>query len=165
MSIGPTVECSKCHEEKLPVYFPRHSKICNTCKALASREWYKNNKERAHNNSRRSAIANAERTKLIRNKSTKTSRFWIKELIVSHYSGGKNDCACCGENTIEFLTVDHMNNDGAAERKITGSGSNFYWWLKNNDFPAGYQILCYNCNCGRAKTKDKTCPHTHALPS
>jgi len=83
----------------------------------------------------------------------------LKLEVLSHYSGNLPKCACCGEAVIEFLTIDHMDDNGAENRKITGHGSKFYKWLVKNNFPEGYQVLCYNCNCGRAKTKDKICPH------
>ena len=84
----------------------------------------------------------------------------IKAQVISHYSNGKMNCACCGENTREFLTVDHINNDGTKQRKLfTGGGHHNYRFIIKNKFPVGYQILCYNCNCGRARTKDKICPH------
>lgn len=72
--------------------------------------------------------------------------------------GGK--CACCGEATQEFLTIDHMNNDGGKERRALGKtgGVNFYRWLRLSGYPDGYQVLCFNCNC--AKGVFGKCPHS-----
>ena len=72
-------------------------------------------------------------------------------------------CACCGEEDIRFLTVDHINNDGAAHRKsLTGTnkaaGHNIYRWLRQNNYPPGFQILCMNCNAGRHWNGGE-CPH------
>ena len=69
-----------------------------------------------------------------------------RKLQVILAYGGK--CACCGETEIEFLAVDHINNDGAAHRKKIGhaSGSNIHRWLIRNNFPEGFQVLCHNCN-------------------
>jgi hypothetical protein len=85
--------------------------------------------------------------------------------VVQHY-GGK--CACCGETELLFLTMDHINNDGAKHRremsdgKRTSSGrevgSQIYFWLRKNNFPTGFQILCWNCNCGR-NLNGGVCPH------
>lgn len=67
-------------------------------------------------------------------------------------------CACCGETQLEFLAIDHINNDGARERKEVGSGNRFYYWLRKNGYPQrGYQVLCHNCNL--AKQFYKGCPH------
>jgi len=76
--------------------------------------------------------------------------------IYAAYGGAK--CNCCGETELKFLTVDHINNDGAAHRKITGIGNNFFLWLRKNNFPSGFQILCFNCNCGKNVNKG-ICPH------
>jgi hypothetical protein len=72
---------------------------------------------------------------------------------VIEYYGGK--CACCGETTYEFLTIDHINNDGAKHRKEIRK--NLYLWIIQNNFPEGFQILCWNCNC--AKGFHGECPH------
>jgi hypothetical protein len=76
-----------------------------------------------------------------------------KMIVLSHYG---TKCACCGESEIMFLTIDHVNNDGAKHRKEMGSGSKTYKWLIDNNFPEGFQTLCYNCNCGR---RHDVCPH------
>jgi hypothetical protein len=89
----------------------------------------------------------------------------MRDRIISHYSNGKNECACCGENTPLFLTIDHINNNGSKERMLFGKrngssgGHHNYRRIIKNNFPIGYQILCYNCNCGRARTETKICPH------
>ena len=77
----------------------------------------------------------------------------IREKILDHYG---RFCACCGETELKFLTIDHINNDGATHRKKVGHGAGFYRWLINNNFPEGFQTLCWNCNCGR---RLGPCPH------
>jgi len=67
-------------------------------------------------------------------------------------------CLCCGESNPQFLTLDHIQNDGTAERK-SGLGT---WGvlrkaIREKD-KTRYQILCYNCNFGRAKNRG-ICPH------
>lgn len=73
---------------------------------------------------------------------------------LNYYSNNDIKCACCLEKHIEFMTIDHMNNDGAEHRrKITGStrgsGARLYQWLIKNNFPPGFQVLCINCNMAR----------------
>jgi hypothetical protein len=36
-------------------------------------------------------------------------------------------------------------------------GKDLYYWLEDNDFPSGFQILCWNCNF--AKGSLGKCPH------
>jgi hypothetical protein len=69
-------------------------------------------------------------------------------------------CACCGEDNASFLTLDHINGDGYKERAERGGGlREFRRAIKSYD-PTKYQILCYNCNQGRAHHGiDGLCPH------
>lgn len=83
----------------------------------------------------------------------------LRTEVFGHYGG---QCACCGEADPMFLTIDHINNDGAAHRREIGQslsgGINFYRWLRRNNYPEGFQPLCYNCNCGKARNGG-ICPH------
>lgn len=86
-------------------------------------------------------------------------RLRAKERAIAQYGGF---CACCGETELTFLTIDHVNNDGAEHRREIGSGgSTIYWWLSARDWPPGYQVLCMNCNLGRQLKG--TCPHALGL--
>lgn len=77
------------------------------------------------------------------------------EVLIAY---GKK-CRCCGEKTIEFLGIDHVNNDGNKERKkLKMNGSRFYSYLRKMKFPKGrYQVLCHNCNL--SKGFYGRCPH------
>ena len=79
-----------------------------------------------------------------------------KQKVIDNY-GGK--CNCCGENVFEFLTIDHINNDGAELRDTQGTGGKLYRWLISNNYPKdNYQLLCFNCNC--SKGFYGKCPHS-----
>lgn len=90
------------------------------------------------------------------------NRNYYKKLRVEtlkHYGGS---CACCGETTFEFLSFDHLDNSGAAHRKINGtSAREFVFWLRKNNYPSNIQILCHNCNL--AKGFYGVCPHIKEL--
>ena len=77
-----------------------------------------------------------------------------RSMVIQHYGGR---CVCCGEGDHRFLTVDHINNDGAAHRKSDPSSKNLYYFLFKNNFPDGFQLLCWNCN--HAKEIYGVCPH------
>ncbi len=70
--------------------------------------------------------------------------------VLSYYSAaGYPTCACCGIIDVDILTIDHINDDGNKQRKELGwrgSGIPFYNYLKEHDYPPGYQVLCQNCN-------------------
>ncbi len=93
---------------------------------------------------------------------------WRKKLkydVLSHYSGGKPRCKCCGITGIEFLTLDHINGDGKEDRKKHGAGMAFYAKMKRLGYPNHLQVLCWNCNLSRVWTVDGQCPHTRQKAS
>ena len=76
---------------------------------------------------------------------SKRTNLELKKEVFSYYSGGTPCCACCGESHLEFLTIDHMNGDGAVHRKQIHC-RNINYWLRKNNYPGGFRILCFNCN-------------------
>jgi len=85
----------------------------------------------------------------------------LKDKVYETYGGYV--CNCCGETIQEFLTLDHIENDGADHRRSIGKGSagsgyNLYRWIIKNDFPKNFQVLCMNCNWGK-RMNDGVCPH------
>lgn len=85
----------------------------------------------------------------------------LKAVVYTHYG---NKCACCGEDNLLFLSIDHVNNDGYLIRsrkegvrnlKISGQ---WYKHIIDSDFPTDLQLLCFNCNCGKQRNGG-VCPH------
>lgn len=86
-------------------------------------------------------------------------RLDLKLEVIKAYGGV---CVCCGETHIEFLTIDHTGGTGAEHRrKLFGqdrtAGTRFYYWLRRNNYPEGFRVLCFNCNC--AIGFFSYCPH------
>lgn len=70
----------------------------------------------------------------------------VKLDAMQHYG---SICACCGETRIEFLSIDHIDGNGSNHKKEVSygrGGANFYIWLKKNNYPPGFRVLCHNCN-------------------
>lgn len=84
-----------------------------------------------------------------------------KKEVLEYYSKGSLRCACCSEATYEFLTIDHINGSGRKHKKEIRN--RLHAWLRLNNYPEGYQILCFNCNCGQSINKG-ICPHKNYLP-
>jgi hypothetical protein len=83
----------------------------------------------------------------------------LKNEIFKAYGGWV--CACCGETERAFLTIDHIHNNGNQMKKAGVHDRRpqpFYRWLKKNNYPEGFQILCMNCNFGKMMNNG-TCPH------
>jgi hypothetical protein len=89
---------------------------------------------------------------------SKKYRSKIRWEALMHYSDGRLVCACCGESEYDFLSIDHIQGGGTKQRKEQRAiGQELYYWLKKNEYPEGFQVLCYNCNC--AKGFYGMCPH------
>ena len=84
----------------------------------------------------------------------KTRRQRIRAEVLAHYGG---QCACCGEPEPAFLQIDHINGGGTKHRKELGLGGRIYEWLRKHGFPAGFRVLCANCNAAIAH--GGICPH------
>ena len=77
----------------------------------------------------------------------KSRRNSLKQEVLVHYG---QICCRCGFSDTRALQIDHVNDDGAAERLAKGrptwAGTDFYRSLKTRGWPEGYQTLCANCN-------------------
>lgn len=81
-----------------------------------------------------------------------------RKTVFDHYG---RKCNCCGEINEKFLTIDHVNNDGNLDKTPSGkkiTGSDLCLKIIRENFPDTYQILCYNCNCGK-RVNNGSCPH------
>lgn len=90
------------------------------------------------------------------------------EALAAYSPDGIPRCSCkkCPEHTnphIEFLVLDHVNGGGNEHRRKLKAkaivGWEFYKWLKTNNYPPGYAILCHNCNFVKGKSTSFRCPH------
>ena len=88
----------------------------------------------------------------------KTYRGRIKLEALQTYGGAY--CHCCGENNVQFLTLDHINNDGNKHRRKGGRWYPSYSNLRAAGYPnePPLQVLCYNCNNGK-RVNGGICPH------
>lgn len=119
------------------------------------RKAYKENPEKYRAINR----ASYQRNKAARDLRAKNYQKQARIDCINHYSHGTNACACCGVTGIVFLTLDHINGDGAKLRRdgVHKTGTMFAIWLRKNGYPEGIQVLCHNCN--QAKRQLPNCPH------
>jgi len=84
------------------------------------------------------------------------NRHRIKVTVLTHYGNGKLACVNCGFDDIRALSIDHINGNGRKERAKLGinGGERFYYYLRKNGYPEGYQTLCMNCNTIKKNKKD-----------
>ena len=124
--------CSHCKTEQ-PVINYWYNKsasdgldhYCKTCSSIRHQKWFINHP----NYSTAKRRENRHRSRL---------------LVLSHYGGV---CSQCGEDKLIFLTVDHINGKKAWDHSRSLTGHRLYEWIITNDYPVGFRVLCFNCNC------------------
>jgi hypothetical protein len=85
--------------------------------------------------------------------STKINRACLKLEVLSHYSGSTiprcaNPFGIHKKYFVDLrcLTLDHIDGKGSYQKRKAGiTGGGLARWLKSNNYPAGFQILCMNC--------------------
>lgn len=159
--------CKKCGETKglseFPVYrvdtgYRRYE--CRACNDARVRKHHEKNKAHRLNRARERYSKDPSKywPQVRKDRAKELARerlIVLRDKVFSHY--GKT-CACCGELNPLFLSIDHINNDGAEMRMVHGVGVRLYRWLIKNGFPPGFQVLCLNCNIGKARNGG-ICPH------
>ena len=147
---------------------------CNVCHRISTKIYAEKNKEKVNARSRQWTLDHPERVREICRKADhkrqpqktkymkKYYKIYIPKLkreVLTHYGNGKLQCLCCSENLIELLTIDHIKGRTHEDEKRPELRA---WmllqYLKSNNFPEGYQTLCWNCNSGR-QLNNGTCPH------
>ena len=68
-----------------------------------------------------------------------------RRALFEAYGGPR--CASCGFSDERALQIDHVAGGGSQmTRLLKMRGTGFYTWLRRNDYPPGFQVLCANCN-------------------
>lgn len=75
-------------------------------------------------------------------------RAQIKLDALNAYGGSACVWNGCNITDPEQLTIDHIEGGGNAHRKEINraGGSGFMQWLKTQNYPPGYRVLCHNHN-------------------
>ena len=128
--------------------------VCKECNKNYSAQYYIKNKEKIKEKSQEYHKKYYKKFRERHLLNSKKLAQKLKKEIFQHYG---LRCVCCGESNIQFLTIDHINNDGGKHRKELGLKT-IYRWLKKSSYPKGFQTLCYNCNLGKA-ANGGICPH------
>lgn len=162
--------CTKCGLQKPIETFKLHGKYrrrsCQECDRPMFRQKHKEwrDKNRAHLRAyaresmkrHRKTWTSEKRAGLVER--AKMTREKLRRIVYLAYGAV---CNCCGEDELNFLSLDHVNNDGYARRKNGephGGGAQLFKKIIEAGFPSDFQILCMNCNHGKARNGG-VCPH------
>jgi hypothetical protein len=102
-----------------------------------NREYYASHKDEIRK--RRKEIYSARSEEILN--ANRASRQALRLEVISHYG---NKCEFCGDKNINHLAIDHINGGGTKHRKE--EGRDIYRWLKRNNYPDGFRILCHTHN-------------------
>lgn len=123
------------------------------------RKWQQENRDKVCGYSRKYYNLNKEKEKVrcVKGNLNRYRKYRLDAIVF--YGGDPPKCLCCGETEYRFLTIEHKKNNGGIHRKEMKQ--KYYWgiyeYLKRNNYPEGFSVLCYNCNS--AKGHYGVCPH------
>ena len=99
---------------------------------------------------------------------------WETLMAYSSEGSERPACWCCGEDDFTFLSLDHLDNDGAEHRAemfgrkyarrgstrlSSPSGTFFYEWLQKQGYPKDRRMAPSCANCQQAHRNGRKCPH------
>lgn len=150
----PEIYKAKQERKKL---FEKGLKRCTQCKKIKILDdFYKITsgyksicKQCDYDNHKKWRAKNPEMMRFYNRKSYITTRDKIRYQALQKLCGEPVKCCKCGFSDFRALAIDHINNDGAEERKSGLRSNNLCRYiLKLSDEKARkrYQVLCANCN-------------------
>lgn len=71
---------------------------------------------------------------------------WRRKLKVAAITALGGTCKCCGDTTIEFLSIHHINGGGREERQLKHQSGMLRDIRDGVVDLSEYEILCYNCH-------------------
>ena len=164
------LKCSLCKASKPPAEFNNNIRrpsgkdaYCKQCRAVyrilhpmtkqaqseANKRYRLKNREKCRARQKSWRDKNKEHCRQTNGILRRKYNLQLKTALLEAY--GKS-CACCNESNVGFLSIDHINGGGRQHRRdIKVTGTSFYKWLKDNNYPPGYRVLCPNCNMRAAR--------------
>lgn len=169
--LAPELRCSRCDLVRLRSDFtPNWRKIrgashhCHSCVRKAAKQCKDKNQANGLCRCGRERRIGFRTCEPCANRTVRRNAKLRQDILTAY--GRRCQCPGCDVTEEEFLSIDHIYDDGATHRRALSSsgddrscvGSTFYAWLRRNGFPKDrFQLLCMNCNMAKAKGG---CPHT-----
>lgn len=159
-STGVDYWCLVCRNKQAVLYYHNRRKKLSNPELLDLRKVInKRQKERRDLALAKMAPEKLAKFRADRNAINRFKHREVRDVVFKAYGGYK--CVCCGETEKTFLSIDHINNDGAKHKREyrLRTSTEVYRWLVANKFPSGFQVLCMNCQWGK-RNNDGVCPHS-----
>lgn len=156
--LPPDHKCHRCGIQDAATGYYSNG-YCRPCGAAYYADWRRKNYEKAKAHHRAYYQRHKEKCKA-------EARAYGRKLKLEALAAYGGHCDCCGEDRHEFLAIDHINGGGKKHRAEigVGIGAGFFRWLRNQNYPSDFRVLCHNCNF--AFGNFGYCPHvegTHPL--
>jgi hypothetical protein len=139
------MNCSVCKKQitdadRYPAHIKRGAKLCKSCSNARGTTF-----RRLHPEKSREYSQGYYKTHPKYNVAWgRQNRIDIRKEMIAAY-GGK--CVRCGIENPIVLDIDHLDNNGCADRKRGMWGWRLYRLLRKNKYPKdNFQLLCRNCN-------------------
>jgi hypothetical protein len=141
--------CRFCSSNKDLMNRKKYGNICRLCynekhakfQKTKSCEYYLKHKENRDEYNRKKREENPKLQNFFSNRSYHKTRL----EVIAHYSPDISCVKCGFKNHIAALSIDHIDGSGNEMRRNVKGHSQIYRWLKKNEYPEGYQVLCMNC--------------------
>lgn len=161
------VTCRVCGKRKKQVR--PQANLCQECYNASMRDYYRANKEKMQASNRERGRRKRQDPGFVASERKRGREYWADQRHKAMMAYGGYKCACCGETEPKFLSLDHIENDGASHRRELGYDGNgkgassaTLSWMRKNNYPSGIQVLCMNCNFGKARNGG-ICPHQEGV--
>ena len=161
-TMPPGKHCSKCGLWKPPGQFyadnRRKSGLTCRCRLCIAAGYASNSDDKR---ARQMQYWHDKRNDILRRASERHAR--DRAIVFAHYG---LECLCCGNDSYDELTIDHLDGDGPEHRKAIGAQTSqeLYRWLIKNGFPDRPRLisLCRGCNSSK-RSGDRCRKHDRVL--
>lgn len=151
------IECRVC-KKLAPKADGASGRICRKCNLEYMRQYHAANKTALRLKEKARWQKRKNDPEYMAKNRKRGREYWQKLRHEAMMAYGGYRCKCCGETEPTFLSLDHINNDGAEHRRSLGyaqngkgASSQIWKWLRDHGYPKGFQVLCMNCNHSKAR--------------
>jgi len=136
--------CRACESTSDMMDRKEHGNICRECYNKTHREHRRKNRHKYFNLEKHIEY---QKTVPLEYKRYHVNKSYYKARLAAMKNYSPDLCCqeCGFDSHLSALSIDHIDGNGANHRREL-NGKNIVYWLKDNSYPDGFQVLCMNCN-------------------